>query len=100
MYGWYILRQHQPAEIPDLPAMTPPPAPPTSDPAIAAEGRRVMHERRRLGNAWLAGGLARLTPPQPANLAAAPDAIEQVVLAEGGAGGTPMGATPLSVRPQ
>ena len=71
--------------------------------ALTEEGRRVMDERRRVGNAWLAGRLARLTPAQMASLDEALDAIEQVVLDGGaalGAGAAAPAATPPGEPPR
>ncbi|MGO8687615.1 MAG: MarR family transcriptional regulator [Candidatus Dormibacteria bacterium] len=65
---------------------------------ITEEGRRVMDERRRVGNAWLAGRLSRLTPSQLVSLAEALDVIEEVALAEGGAGPR-AGAAPARTTP-
>ncbi len=63
---------------------------------ITDSGRRLVDERHRLGNAWLAGRLALLTDAERANLALSLDVVERLVLAEGparaGAGAALTGA--------
>jgi len=67
--------------------------------SITEEGRRVMDERRRLGNAWLAGRLSRLSAAQLASLAAALDVIEQGVLADADSLSIPPAETPPEALP-
>jgi len=50
--------------------------------ALTDEGRRVVEEHARLGNAWLARRLALLDETQLASLAAAVDVLESVVLTD------------------
>ena len=68
---------------------------------ITDSGRRLVDERRRLGNAWLAGRLALLTDAERASLALSLDVIERLVLAEGparaGAGAALGGAAAAEV---
>lgn len=51
--------------------------------AITEEGRAVVDEQRRRGNAWLAARLARLSPSQRATLAEALDVLEALAAAGG-----------------
>jgi DNA-binding MarR family transcriptional regulator len=67
---------------------------------ITEAGRRVMEERRRLGNAWLAGRLSRLSPAQLASLAEALGLIEQVVLADRDPGSMPPPASSPGAPPR
>jgi DNA-binding MarR family transcriptional regulator len=52
---------------------------------ITDAGRRLVDERHRLGNAWLAGRIALLTEAERTNLALSLDVVERLVLAEGSA---------------
>jgi DNA-binding MarR family transcriptional regulator len=71
---------------------------------ITDSGRRLVDERHRVGNAWLAGRLVLLTDAERANLALSLDVVERLVLAEGparaGAGAALTGAAAPEVPPR